>query len=444
MPIEHPEPTEATVKQLYAHAFGCAFEGCRRTLYRLNDETGTRTLNSRVCHINARREGGPRWNPDQSPEDNRSQQNLILMCVEHAALIDIPETLSAYPRERLHEWKRKQLEEYDRIQQGWILDSDMAREAIEASSSEIFVSNSTIKLGGEGGKAPGAGGGGGGAIGRGAQAGRGGDGGGHRIDNGDYALPMPEDYPTFIEIDEFLKSTLDHVPGVGGGGEGVIGDGAIAGNGGNGGECVSGIIDISEMRKDGLHKIEVTVGKGGTNGGDGEDSILRFLTEDGRVLKTIRAAGGKGGASALPDGVVEITLEDIKNNLRVSTLMTANAVDIRDNLMFLLGADWVNVFVPHVPFDMTWPIIFVVRWKPCEWEMPRGFFLSLLRPDGREVSRQGFFIPKEADAEGYRRYIQHLGVKLDAEGVWTLKIHSGGFVLARIEVNIIIKTLPSA
>jgi hypothetical protein len=107
MQIEHPLPTEATVKLLYAHAFGCAFEGCPRPLYRLDNETGVRTLNSRVCHINARREGGPRSDPNHSPDENRSDQNLILMCVEHAAVIDMPETISTYPVVRLRDWKQR-------------------------------------------------------------------------------------------------------------------------------------------------------------------------------------------------------------------------------------------------------------------------------------------------------------------------------------------------
>ena len=276
MPIEHPLPTEATVKLLYAHAFGCAFEDCPRTLYRLDDETGVRTLNSRVCHINARREGGPRWDPDQSSEVNRSEQNLVLMCVEHAAAIDVHETLSAYPAERLREWKRKQLEQYDRIQQGWVLDSDMAREAIEASLSgaDVVVSNSTVNLGGEGGKAPAAGGGGGGAIGRGARGGRGGDGGGHRKDDGHYTLPWPEDCPTHLDMNELAKLGVDYVPGAGGGGAGAIGDGARGGNGGDGGKRVSAIIDIAKLRKAGLHHIDYIVGKGGENGCDGEGTIL--------------------------------------------------------------------------------------------------------------------------------------------------------------------------
>jgi hypothetical protein len=118
MPIEHPEPTTTTVKFLYAHAFRCAYEGCKRPLYKVDEQTGDRVLNSRVCQINARREGGPRWDPDQTTEENRSKQNLVLMCIEHAAAIDESATLSGYPAVLLREWKVKQLEEYDRLLQG--------------------------------------------------------------------------------------------------------------------------------------------------------------------------------------------------------------------------------------------------------------------------------------------------------------------------------------
>jgi hypothetical protein len=93
---------------------------------------------------------------DQSAEDNRSEQNLVLMCVEHANAIDEPSTLSAYPVERLPEWKAKQIEEYDRLKQGWTIDSEMAKGAIQASCSNVgvVVSESTVHLGGHGGKAP--------------------------------------------------------------------------------------------------------------------------------------------------------------------------------------------------------------------------------------------------------------------------------------------------
>lgn len=442
MPIEHPPPTVATIKKLYAHAFGCAFEGCRRPLYRVDDETGVRTPNSRVCHINARREGGPRWDPHQTAEDNRSEDNLVLMCVEHAALIDEPQTLTRYPAELLHQWKQNQLEQYDRIQQGWVLDTDMAKQVIEASQShsDIAIENSTVSLGGEGGKAPGAGGGGGGAIGQGARGGRGGKGGGHRIDDGDYTLPWTKNHPTHLDMEKLANSGVDYVPGAGGGGADAIGDGAIGGDGGAGGECVSARIDIAKLRKAGFHHIECIVGKGGNAGSDGEDTVLNFVTEDGRILKTIRASGGKGDASTLPEGVVEITPEDVHNNFRITTLLVANAVEIRDGLFFLLGGDWDKFRVPRMPFDAAWPVICTARWQPREWQAPRGIFLSLYRPDGDERFRQALVIPSAASIEGACRWVYQVHAKLDVEGVWTLRLHSAQFLLAHLDIKVELTT----
>ena len=221
MPIEHPTPTVATVKLLYAHAFRCAYEGCRRTLYVVDQETGARTLNSRVCHINARREGGPRWDPDQSAKQNRSACNLVLMCLEHASKIDDPITVSAYRAERLRDWKAKQLAEYDQLKQGWVIDTDMAHQASTVSFQNVenAFSGSTIKLGGEGGKAPGAGGGGGGAIGTGARAGHGGPGGVGRTAASDLAQASLQDISIpQLMTPSFEQGDLDaHFPGAGGG-----------------------------------------------------------------------------------------------------------------------------------------------------------------------------------------------------------------------------------
>lgn len=442
MAIEHPPPTEATVKYLYGHAFGCAFEGCRRPLYRVDDETGIRTLNSRVCHIYARREGGPRWDSNQSAEHNRSAQNLVLMCVEHAAAIDIPELLSVYSPERLHQWKQKQQEDYDRIQQGWTLDTEMAQQAIAESvvPADVFISHSNVSLGGEGGKAPGAGGGGGGAIGRNACGGRGGNGGGHRIDEGNYTLPWPDDGPNPLEMNKLTNLDVDFVPGAGGAGGGAIGDGAIGGDGGDGGECVSGLIDITRLRRAGLHHVECIVGKGGENGGDGGDTIINFLTEDGSILKTIRASGGKGGSTKVPEGCTEIGPSDVESKLTVTTLLIANAVEVREGLLYMLGADWTNYAVPHLPFEVVWPIVYSMRWEPLHWNEPRAIFLSLLRPDGSEAASEPLIISRESGLTGIFRGVHTVSAKLDSEGAWSLRLHSGGLMLSQLPVTVTVPT----
>ena len=105
-PAEHPRPTDATVKELYATALRCGQPGCMQALYRVS-ETGVRVLNSQVAHIHARRENGPRWNPAITAEENRAYDNLIVLCLEHASEIDI--TPEHFPAEALREWKRVQV-----------------------------------------------------------------------------------------------------------------------------------------------------------------------------------------------------------------------------------------------------------------------------------------------------------------------------------------------
>ncbi|MGA4786741.1 hypothetical protein [Nocardia sp. AB354] len=130
-PIVHRKPVLATVRQLYGTAFRCAKPDCGRPLYKMNDDTGETLLNSRVSHICARSEGGPRWDPGMSEEDNRSASNLIPMCMEHADEIDV--TPEYYPVELLHEWKRAQIADHLRVQKSWSLTDDEAGHVIEAS-----------------------------------------------------------------------------------------------------------------------------------------------------------------------------------------------------------------------------------------------------------------------------------------------------------------------
>ena len=130
----HPEPTPATVKRLYARAFRCARRDCSRPLYKQDDETGDLALNSRVAHIHARRPGGPRW-IEMPADDNRADDNLLLLCIEHSYEVD--ELPDLYPVELLREWKQAQLDEHEHAQRGWPLTDADAGRVLEASSRAV-------------------------------------------------------------------------------------------------------------------------------------------------------------------------------------------------------------------------------------------------------------------------------------------------------------------
>lgn len=131
--IVHPKPTLTVIKQLYGTAFRCGEPECRKPLYRVNDETGDTVLNSEVAHIHARSEGGPRWKEGMTADENRSPDNLIPLCFEHAWEIDNSE--DDYPADLLRSWKAAQLAECVALQKSWSL-TDAEAEEIELRSFE--------------------------------------------------------------------------------------------------------------------------------------------------------------------------------------------------------------------------------------------------------------------------------------------------------------------
>ena len=99
--IEHRPPTPSVQKYvLSASGNECAFPGCSRLIFDLQHET----LIGTICHIRARSESGPRFDPAQTEDDNRSYGNLVAMCAEHSKIIDGPKSAS-FSVETLTTWK---------------------------------------------------------------------------------------------------------------------------------------------------------------------------------------------------------------------------------------------------------------------------------------------------------------------------------------------------
>lgn len=100
---EHRPPTTTIQKHvLSASGNQCAFPGCSRLIFDLTHET----LIGTIAHIRARCENGPRFDPDQSEEENRSFANLVAMCAEHSKIIDGPRWHD-FSAQTLASWKRE-------------------------------------------------------------------------------------------------------------------------------------------------------------------------------------------------------------------------------------------------------------------------------------------------------------------------------------------------
>ena len=77
-------PSNATIKRLFAMSGNkCAFPDCQ---VHISEEDGT--IIGEVCHIEADKPGGPRYNSAQTDEKRQAFENLILMCANHHKVID--------------------------------------------------------------------------------------------------------------------------------------------------------------------------------------------------------------------------------------------------------------------------------------------------------------------------------------------------------------------
>ena len=82
--VKRLRPTPSTARELYVLSGNiCAFPSCEALLL---DKTGA--FVGEICHIEAAKQGGPRFNPDMTNDDRRKASNLILLCRNHHARVD--------------------------------------------------------------------------------------------------------------------------------------------------------------------------------------------------------------------------------------------------------------------------------------------------------------------------------------------------------------------
>lgn len=100
--------TELTLKKLFSRSGNqCAFPDCPVTFLEAEGEQNL----SNICHIEAAKDGGERYNPDMTDKERADYKNLILLCPNHHIETN---NVSKYKKEVLLEMKRKHEEKVTR------------------------------------------------------------------------------------------------------------------------------------------------------------------------------------------------------------------------------------------------------------------------------------------------------------------------------------------
>ncbi len=91
----------------------CSFPGCDRKLVARDGET----IVSKICHIEAASDKGPRFNDKMNDDERRHFNNLVLMCDECHNIIDNKDNEAKYPVKTLQQWKKDHHEKMESLKQ---------------------------------------------------------------------------------------------------------------------------------------------------------------------------------------------------------------------------------------------------------------------------------------------------------------------------------------
>ena len=95
------------LKRLFAlSGCECANPSCRNKLIAKDYNS----ILGEICHIEAANPDGPRYNPDQSDDQRRGFDNLILLCESCHKIIDNKDNEGDYPVDLLKKWKKNHQE----------------------------------------------------------------------------------------------------------------------------------------------------------------------------------------------------------------------------------------------------------------------------------------------------------------------------------------------
>ncbi len=158
-------PTDTTIRRLFALSMNrCAFPNCQTPVL----DQHSNTILAEVCHIHARNERGPRYDPKQTDAERHGFDNLILLCGVHHKLIDAPENAHRFSASELIALKARHEGEARTVPMPVVELTDeqlsalqSAAIAYESGSIHNDFRHATFRVGGEGGQMGGGGGGGG-------------------------------------------------------------------------------------------------------------------------------------------------------------------------------------------------------------------------------------------------------------------------------------------
>lgn len=119
--MSRKSPTLSVLRALFIKSGNqCAFPGCANPLVNEKNQ-----FIAQVCHIEAAKPGGKRFNPCQSDEERRGYENLIILCYPHHVETNDVDSFSV---EQMREMKKKHEASYQ--ERDFNIDEDLLKDLV--------------------------------------------------------------------------------------------------------------------------------------------------------------------------------------------------------------------------------------------------------------------------------------------------------------------------
>jgi hypothetical protein len=180
---------------------------------------------------------------------------------------------------------------------------------------------------------------------------------------------------------------------------------------------------------------------GGVAGGPGEDTIVNLCDEDGHVLRSIVAKGGKPGARQyVPPSSRLPTDDDLQAGLKVTGMLAAEYIRIKGGLITIIDGGWDFWTANSNPFRVELPLLVEVETGTIEPGTILELKLVVRNPDGFQLHEQGQTVGVGEWLARRSRFGTVLNFSGSQAGLWNVQILAGRHVIGTFPFEIRLPT----
>jgi hypothetical protein len=170
------------------------------------------------------------------------------------------------------------------------------------------------------------------------------------------------------------------------------------------------------------------------------NAVLKFLDKDNKVVNILSAKTIKNNQASSYGDISHLTRSLTQKEFdvvaRITTLLLAEVINIKDGIANLLGACWEIFRVPNYPFTMQLPLFLVFSVSSLDVPSVINCRIRVRNPDNKIVLEEMINFVKLNDEVHRILHFKALTILATKTGVWTIEASSGDILLISYPITI--------